>query len=56
MAAPAARALHTDWRWLGVLHVDWRTLSVRVAGCFIVLLGLITLARGVLPMGAHLHG
>ena len=38
------------------LHTDWRVLGVRVAGCFIVLLGLVTLARGVLPMAAHLHG
>ena len=51
---PAAPAL--DWRTLGVLHTDGRTLGVRVAGCFIVLLGLVTLARGVLPMAAHLHG
>jgi sulfite exporter TauE/SafE len=43
---PAARTLHTDWRVVGV----------RAAGCFIVLLGLVTLARGVLPMVAHLHG
>ena len=35
---------------------DWRQMSVRIAGGFIVLLGVITLARGVLPMDAHLHG
>lgn len=36
--------------------VDWRHQGVRLAGGFIVLLGLITLARGVLPLGAHMHG
>jgi uncharacterized protein len=39
-----------------VLRADWRQLSVRIAGACIVLLGLITLARGLLPMSAHLHG
>lgn len=34
-------------------RTDWRVLGVRTAGGFIVLLGLITLARGVLPMSAH---
>jgi hypothetical protein len=29
---------------------------MRLAGGFIVLLGLITLVRGLLPMSAHLHG
>ncbi len=33
-----------------------RLHGVRLAGGFIVLLGLITLARGVLPTVAHLHG
>jgi sulfite exporter TauE/SafE len=33
-----------------------RQQAVRIAGAFIVLLGLITFARGVLPMSAHLHG
>lgn len=33
----------------------WRMQGVRAAGAFIVLLGLITLARGVVPMSAHLH-
>ena len=32
---------------------DWRVLGVRLAGGFIVLLGLVTLARGALPMSAH---
>jgi sulfite exporter TauE/SafE len=35
---------------------DWRRQVMRMAGGFIVLLGLITLARGLLPMSAHLHG
>ncbi len=35
---------------------DWRQSGVRIAGGFIVLLGLVTFARGVLPMGAHVHG
>lgn len=32
---------------------DWRVHGLRVAGGFILLLGLITLARGLLPMDAH---
>lgn len=32
-----------------------RTFGVRLAGGFIVLLGLITLARGLVPMASHLH-
>jgi hypothetical protein len=35
---------------------DWRHRGVRLAGAFIVLLGLITFARGVLPIGGHWHG
>jgi sulfite exporter TauE/SafE len=38
------------------MHADWRHYGVRIAGGFIVLLGLITFARGVLPMTAHMHG
>ena len=33
----------------------WRLQGVRAAGAFIVLLGAITLARGVMPMSAHIH-
>jgi hypothetical protein len=33
----------------------WRLQGVRAAGAFIVLLGLITLARGLVPMAAHVH-
>jgi uncharacterized protein len=39
-----------------VLRSGWREQGMRVAGGFIVVLGLITLARGVLPMTAHVHG
>jgi sulfite exporter TauE/SafE len=38
-----------------VVRADWRARGLRLAGAFIVLLGLITIARGVLPMSAHLH-
>jgi sulfite exporter TauE/SafE len=34
---------------------QWRRRGVDVAGAFIVLLGLITFARGALPIGVHLH-
>ena len=36
------------------LRTDWRIVGVRIAGGFIVLLGLITVARGILPMSAHM--
>ncbi|MBA2352283.1 MAG: sulfite exporter TauE/SafE family protein [Burkholderiales bacterium] len=36
-------------------RADWRQNGVRLAGVFIVLLGIITLARGLLPFSAHLH-
>jgi sulfite exporter TauE/SafE len=39
-----------------VVRFDWRQYSVRMAGGFIVMLGIITFARGLLPMTAHLHG
>lgn len=56
--APVLQAVHASFLppVARVLHTDWRALGVRVAGGFIVLLGLVTLARGVLPMAAHLHG
>lgn len=38
-----------------VVPIGWRVHGVRVAGGFIVMLGLVTLARGLLPMSAHLH-
>lgn len=34
-------------------RLAWRVLGVRVAGGFIVLLGLVTVARGLLAMGPH---
>ena len=33
-----------------------RRAGVRTAGAFIVVLGLITCARGLLPLGVHFHG
>jgi sulfite exporter TauE/SafE len=33
-----------------------RQFGVRLAGAFILALGLLTCARGLLPLGAHLHG
>jgi sulfite exporter TauE/SafE len=39
-----------------VIRFDWRQHSVRIAGGFIVMLGIITFARGLLPMTAHMHG
>lgn len=39
-----------------VLRSGWRERGMCLAGGFIVALGLITLARGVLPMTAHVHG
>ncbi len=38
------------------VRIDWRQYSLCIAGGFIILLGVITFARGVLPMSAHLHG
>lgn len=38
-----------------VSGTDWRLRGVRIAGGFIVLLGVVTVARGLLPLGAHLH-
>jgi sulfite exporter TauE/SafE len=35
--------------------LEWRVHGVRLAGGCIVLLGLITVARGVVPMSAHWH-
>lgn len=40
----------------GAAAMRWRLQGVRLAGGFIVLIGLITLARGALPIAAlHLH-
>ena len=41
--------------WLGrLLDPLWRRRSVWLAGAFIVVLGLITIARSALPLGGHL--
>jgi len=39
-----------------VIRFDWRQHSARIAGGFIVVLGIITFARGLLPMTSHMHG
>ena len=36
-----------------LLAPTWRKRGVQVAGVFILLLGLVTIARGVLPYSAH---
>ena len=38
-----------------LLHADWRVYTVRFAGAFIIVLGLITVARGILPLTGHAH-
>ena len=43
------------WRSRATARFDWRAHGVRLAGAFIVVLGIITFVRGVLPMSAHLH-
>ena len=54
-AVPRAQPIHASFLPAArpLPRTDWRVLGVRTAGGFIVLLGLITLARGVLPMSAH---
>jgi sulfite exporter TauE/SafE len=55
---PAMLAMGGAGAWLrsgGERSARWRVQGVRAAGAFIVLLGVITLARGVLPMSMHLH-
>jgi uncharacterized protein len=40
-----------------LLAPSWRQRGVWLAGSFVLLLGLITLGRGILPLGAHIaHG
>jgi sulfite exporter TauE/SafE len=39
-----------------LVRAEQRQQLLRLAGGLIVLLGLITFARGVVPMSAHLHG
>jgi hypothetical protein len=55
---PAMLAMGMLGTWLRSARANgarWRLTGVRAAGAFIVLLGVITLARGVLPMSMHLH-
>lgn len=52
---PPARPVHAPFLALAapLPRTDWRLLGVRAAGGFIVVLGLVTLARGVWSMGSH---
>lgn len=54
-AAPRAEVIHVPFLPAAapLPRTDWRVLGVRTAGAFIVLLGLVTLARGLLAMGSH---
>jgi hypothetical protein len=54
-AAPQPQPIHAPFlRVVAPLpRTDWRLLGVRTAGGFIVLLGLVTLARGLLAMSSH---
>jgi sulfite exporter TauE/SafE len=55
---PAMLAMGGAGAWLRAAtpgSARWRVQGVRAAGAFIVLLGLVTLARGVLPMSALVH-
>jgi hypothetical protein len=36
-----------------LLRPAWRHRGVQVAGVFILALGLVTLGRGLLPLGGH---
>ncbi len=40
----------------GAVEGSWRLHGVRIAGAFLIALGLITFARGIVPLTAHLHG
>lgn len=52
--APGLQAVHASFLPDAVpLRADWRLWGVRTAGAFIVLLGLVTLARGVLSLNSH---
>jgi hypothetical protein len=53
LAAPGTSS-HSGFAVL--LGADRRRQLLRLAGALIILLGLITFARGVVPMSAHLHG
>jgi sulfite exporter TauE/SafE len=43
-------------RWQRSGLTVWHFSGIHMAGAFIILLGLITFARGILPMSTHLHG
>ncbi|HEY0635323.1 MAG TPA: sulfite exporter TauE/SafE family protein [Gammaproteobacteria bacterium] len=51
MLAMGAIGLHMRHK----VTAAWRISGVHIAGVFMLLLGIITLVRGVLPMSAHLH-
>jgi hypothetical protein len=53
--APRAQPVHASFLppVATLPRVAWRVLGVRIAGGFIVLLGVITVARGVLAMDPH---
>lgn len=57
-AMPQAQPVHASFLQAAAPppRTDWRMLGVRTAGGFIVVLGLVTVARGVLPMSAHMLG
>lgn len=52
---PRAQPVHAPFLAAAVPlpRADWRRLGVRAAGGFIVVLGLVTLARGVWSVGSH---
>jgi sulfite exporter TauE/SafE len=58
IGTPAVQPVRTDRLQSGgtLARPSWRLQTLRVAGGFIVLLGVITFARGILPMSAHMHG
>lgn len=49
---PAMLASGGTGTWL---RHDWRVRGVRFAGMFILVLGALTLARGILPLGGHVE-
>ncbi len=55
---PAVKIVRTGGREgpAALLRADLRRQILRLAGGLIVLLGVITFARGLVPMSAHLHG
>ncbi len=58
LVQPGVQAISMNWHQSrgALLRAGWREHGMRVAGGFIVVLGLITFVRGVLPMTAHMHG